>query len=570
MSKKRAGLPSIDAQKKKLRSSSQGSIETLSCKPCAKTFDSKEQWNAHVQDWHSISGVVTLKHGNDKLKYEFQRDANGSFKCEICSKEWPTKSGFLKHLKVVSPACEFKILESRLHLDSSSSESSPEPESQEWRSFDDAILHASGKETEGESERVRTLIYAKKLEQFPVGFSVEGQERNALVIRAVYDALPEKPFLALVNKSAGTGQLLEAQPCLTCHPLSVPPIADLIEKTPFAKILGKRRYEELSKERIDDLNLNWTRYPEAPQVAGHMLAGAILYNTESGKGILLNEVEVYGRRRMEDCHREQSGFVKDVPKGTSIPSTVGKDHYKNVHPATVQGKDCGHRLVIGTTTCNILVTSCVRLGKSDKAPVSVGADTLNFEIHESQVQHIRIFLDSEQAETASTMVGKSVSEITKNKGIESLRQLKTKFSELDTYDLSRFSGPLTATIQCLPYTVFTFTDYGNGTGAAYGAGRLFYTIGKAVILHGDEARLSRKEVTRDLEMCRGSKEFLAPFEKIALLFREEQEIAIIGNEALSAGLKDLAELLSRKVADANTKEIKQQIQALFGLVIIKE
>ncbi|KAF9346177.1 hypothetical protein BGX34_004127 [Mortierella sp. NVP85] len=216
---------------------------------------------------------------------------------------------------------------------------------------------------------------------------------------------------------------------------------------------------------------------------------------------------------MEDCHREKSGIVKDVPMQTSVPSTIGDDHYEGVHPVTVSGKDC-RRLVIGTKTCDVFVTSCLRLGIGNNAPVSVGADTLNFEIPESEVEHIRIFLDCEQAKIAKNMVGKSVPEITKNKGIESLRQLKTKFSELDT--------------------------------------------------------LSRKEVMRDLEMCRGSKEFLAPFEKIALLFGQEQEIAIIGNEVLGARLKDLAEPLSRKVADANTKAIKVQVQALFGVVVIKE
>jgi len=40
----------------------------------------------------------------------------------------------------------------------------------------------------------------------------------------------------------------------------------------------------------------------------------------------VNEVEVYGRGRVEDCHREQTGKVKDVPRASSVPSTVGVDH----------------------------------------------------------------------------------------------------------------------------------------------------------------------------------------------------------------------------------------------------
>jgi hypothetical protein len=90
----------------------------------------------------------------------------------------------------------------------------PAPEPKEWRSFEDAILHASRKEAEGDSERVCTLLLAEKFDRRPVGFSVKGHEKNALVTRAVYEELPDKPFLAMVNKSAKSKGLLEIQPCL--------------------------------------------------------------------------------------------------------------------------------------------------------------------------------------------------------------------------------------------------------------------------------------------------------------------------------------------------------------------
>jgi hypothetical protein len=118
--------------------------------------------------------------------------------------------------------------------------------------------------------------------------------------------------------------------------------------------------------------------------------------------------------------------------------------------------------------------------------------------------------------------------------------------------------------------VFTISDFGNGKGAAFGAGCLFHAVAEAVICHGEEARLSRKEVRRYLEMCRDSKEFFAPLEKVAGVFGEEKEIAIIGNEALSLALKEVATPLARKVSDANGKEIRPQIQALFGIVVHKE
>ncbi|KAK3823600.1 MAG: hypothetical protein J3Q66DRAFT_425627, partial [Benniella sp.] len=148
---------------------------------------------------------------------------------------------------------------------------------------------------------------------------------------------------------------------------------------------------------------------------------------------LINEVEVYGRGRIHDCHCEQSGNVKDMPMSTSMPSTTGEDYYKDVHPVTLQSGIDGKRLQIGTKTCDIHVTSCIRLDSTNKAPFSVGGETLNFEISKSEVRDIRIFLDSEQVEAAKGMIGKPISGITGNMGVEHMRQLRSKFDQLDTY-----------------------------------------------------------------------------------------------------------------------------------------
>ncbi|KAF9342610.1 hypothetical protein BGX34_007897, partial [Mortierella sp. NVP85] len=95
------------------------------------------------------------------------------------------------------------------------------------------------------------------------------------------------------------------------------------------------------------------------------------------------------------------------------------------------------RLVIGTFTCDILVTSSVRLDDSGKGFVSVGGDASIFEITKQDSGHIRIFLDTERVGQSADMVKKTIGTITENMGVEHLRQLRTKFDELDTYDLSR-------------------------------------------------------------------------------------------------------------------------------------
>jgi hypothetical protein len=113
----------------------------------------------------------------------------------------------------------------------------------------------------------------------------------------------------------------------------------------------------------------------------------------------VNEVETYGRGRLVDCHQEQTGIVKQVSRSNSVPSTVGKDFYEDVHLTTIPAKD-GARLQIGTKTCDVLVSSCIRLDSTSKAAISVGGDILNFDIQESDVLDIRIFVDSQQARAA--------------------------------------------------------------------------------------------------------------------------------------------------------------------------
>ncbi|KAK3807939.1 MAG: hypothetical protein J3Q66DRAFT_86709 [Benniella sp.] len=167
---------------------------------------------------------------------------------------------------------------------------------------------------------------------------------------------------------------VSGQTCVTCNPPPMPAIADVIEKSPFAKVLRTRCYKELSEDMIKRLNHNWTRYPEAPPVASLTLEGGILYNVKAGEAVLMNEVETYGRGRLVDCHQEQTGIVKQVPRPNSMPSTVGKDFYEGIHPITIPAKDEA-RLQIGTKTCDVLVSSCIRLDSKSKAAIYVGGHT---------------------------------------------------------------------------------------------------------------------------------------------------------------------------------------------------
>jgi hypothetical protein len=107
----------------------------------------------------------------------------------------------------------------------------------------------------------------------------------------------------------------------------------------------------------------------------------------------------------------------------------------------------------------------------------------------------------------------AISEITGNMGVEHMRQLRSKFDQLDTYNLSRRSVPLTATSLHRPYTIFIMGEQRKKEGLSYGTGRLLFAISEAVLFLGDKAKLCLDEVyqglsKKDLEMCLSAQDFL--------------------------------------------------------------
>ncbi|KAF9997555.1 hypothetical protein BGZ65_006870 [Modicella reniformis] len=276
---------------------------------------------------------------------------------------------------------------------------------------------------------------------------------------------------------------------------------------------------------------------------------------------MINEVEVYGRERTEDCHREHSGLIKGMPRGSSMPRTTGEDLYKDVRPVTMPAEMNSKRLVIGTLTCDILVTGCVGFGNGSP-PVPAGGTTVVIEINDNDSSKWRIFLDNERADQAMKIAKKPVDKVTRDMSIWQLRQVRSKFHMLDTYDFCRFSGPLTARSLLRPCTIFTVANFGNINGARYAAAEMLNKIGKAVIRQGKEATVAREDVRRWLEECNLSGEWVAPFQMILSLFKKKDSIRIIGNADLNGQLEVIAELLSSKINDAN-KVIVAEIEKLI-------
>jgi hypothetical protein len=401
----------------------------FSCDFCSKTLRSPSALNGHIHDHHTKQGIINLPSG---MIHIVERNEAGMFLCECegCNHIFPTKSGVRSHLLQKSPECLSTILSNRQNKSCDSSvniTSAKAPTT--WRHFNEALLQASGEIHTSEASQQKALFYADQFDRLPIGFSMDGNEQNALVTRNLYSSLPDQPFIAIINKSNAESDKRppwEVQRCLTCNPPLIPLIGDILGNSPLSGVLGMRNYKEVSNSTRKRLDLNWLRFPQARQIVSHLLSGAIIYNTKNEYAVLINEVEIYGRSRLIDCHREQTGVVKGIPIATSMPSTSGMDVYKGVHPVTISNKDC-KRLVIGMHTCDALVTSCIRLDVHGKGLVSIGGDTHIFEIKEQDSSRIRIFLDAERIKMSKKMVKKSVNDITKNMGVEYLRQVRTKF-----------------------------------------------------------------------------------------------------------------------------------------------
>ncbi|KAI7820657.1 hypothetical protein BC939DRAFT_399221 [Gamsiella multidivaricata] len=337
---------------------------------------------------------------------------------------------------------------------------------------------------------------------------------------------------------------------------------DLIRQSPFARILETRSFKELNKKASTYLNLDWSRYPQAGYITAHLLSGSVITNIQSGQTILVNEVEFYGRDAMLDCHKEPTGEQKGVPEKTSIPSTTGEEYYKRVRPVTLRRRD-GVRLVIGTNTCGVLVTSCIRVDRILEGSISVGGDTRNFEISESELKNIRVFVDNERLGKGKKMKKKTVKKITKDFGADRLRQVRSKFHRLNTFRLIRCSGPLTDAPQFRPFSVFTIGRNSDRDSASSGAAHIFYKMALAVIHYQEKATFTLEDIRFGQQLCQSAKDISIPMQNIHELFAEvDTKIPIIGNKPLNKQLHAIAEAQSTRIAKAN-KNVATELKDLF-------
>ncbi|KAI9495970.1 hypothetical protein BDB00DRAFT_869884 [Zychaea mexicana] len=147
-------------------------------------------------------------------------------------------------------------------------------------------------------------------------------------------------------------------------------------------MLSGYQYFELDKTTALLLNKDWTHELYVKFACAQGLAGSILMNVNNGEANLVNTVEVYGRTKSVDIHRELSTLAT-----SSILTTTPM--YPNLWPCIQSTRD-GSKLVIGTQSCDCLIMLIVRLDRNEEPKVG----PLAFYFAASP-KHTKIFIDQD-------------------------------------------------------------------------------------------------------------------------------------------------------------------------------
>ncbi|KAF9949415.1 hypothetical protein BGZ70_001796 [Mortierella alpina] len=421
------------------------------------------------------------------------------------------------------------------------------------RQHDEAVLFSCHQLHASNAEQKRTLgiIDALELEPFTMT-DAEGAEQNALAHTSIVAKLSTgqvkvcpNPVTSLKRKHA------EDDPCVRCFPAQAPGLEYVFSVSPYASSLNGRKFLELDQSVCELFNRDWEFSPHLRFACARILAGCILLNNCNGQAVIANTIEVYGRTKLVDAHREPFVVRKDKPVATSLPPSF-KTPYSNVWPVTIMSPE-GERLVLGTSSFDALVTSSLRLDAHMRP--SVGGTTSSFVLSSAKDSlATRIFLDEESLTVGLQLAAeRDTWSVSHGNLIWQLRQTKTKFHDPSSYYLCRASSHFARNHTCQPYSMFSlaaFDQAHNGDGAAIS--RLFHAIATGVIRDAGQALLDKTKVEDLRAGCSQKGKAAKGLDGVLSLFgKDHSSMKIIGNRELNKHLEVLAPLLSTYIARAN-------------------
>ncbi|KAI8975791.1 hypothetical protein BDF20DRAFT_880774 [Mycotypha africana] len=431
----------------------------------------------------------------------------------------------------------------------------------ENRTEQQAILHACQKQAHEENERNKTIFIVDTLSLRPFAIlDQKGNEENALAHEDVIKRLASnhssvQPIVPMKRSYQQENSSIDSTLCAKCILKTHIDLEKLLATSPYGLLLSQRKYKLLTDEMCEMMNQDWRHNAQVKYFTAAILAGSILLNTRKSEAIMINTVELYGRTKIVDGHREPFGNQKDGVHTTSLPPPLKTVHL-DVWPVCLSRND-GPKLVIGTQVSNALITSSIRLDKN--LPPSVGGITTNFHLTFSDSFASKIFVDVESATAAKTIISDPTRTCVSNTGILShqLRQIRTRFDMSSTYTLARASGPLTKNHTCHPYTIFTLIDCDRGRSPC---AALFDAVANEVLKNGNKANLMKHVVLSCYETATGQvKEVL---ESILTLYNQDDKLPILFNIVLNKKLEILANLLMPSIVSCNAS-VARQIKSAF-------
>ncbi|CAO3614208.1 unnamed protein product [Mucor hiemalis] len=275
----------------------------------------------------------------------------------------------------------------------------------------------------------------------------------------------------------------------------------------ISQYVKKRQY----KDMIELLNQDWEIKPNQRYIAARALIGSVIIDTENHRGLLILTLEVYGRDPDIDSHAEQRSSNGSTRQSTSVPS-LGHNDFEIRTMNQTEGNNTSIKLVLGIYPFNALVTASVRIDNLVDQP-ECGPNTVNFVMPPQNHLKYKLFLDSQSWSDSLKLDEKTnINSIYTHSRLMQLRQLKSRFHEIDTYSSSRsslFHGHLQQ-----PVTVFTYVSE------------------------------FKKETKAKLVLTR-----------ILQLFDDGDNIPIFGNTQLNGLVEELANMLAPYLSTTNKKSV---------------
>ncbi|GAA5799033.1 hypothetical protein HPULCUR_004442 [Helicostylum pulchrum] len=504
--------------------------EEVKCGICEQSL---KNMNSALKDHNYNSHVDEVFAGESLLAV---RRIHGTFACPICDKALKTTIGFRSHL--VSHGLKMTISDTSLpepknslqDLEDVSDSMSPSeiihhipPEDliignsskshkkRKLLSHSQTILASSDSITAETQEKTDKLMIAKLGRWVPVIYECESEQHGLLTsIRSA---------TMLLQESSQTGAW--KKPAADLDPsIGVPCVKDYCNSDSLIK-------------HIKSTSRDWLEYPQLRYCGSQMLAGAIL--AEGQNSILLNTVEPYSRDLLLDAHYERLSADQ-----SSFPETLGI--YGFLFICLIDTQD-GKKLIIGTRTCNFLVTSSMRL---DVHSVNLGPSTTHF----TPTNKTRLFLDKASLDIVKPMLrNETVNECQQMPILYQLRQLRSKFDRLSTYTKCRASSSFTSHPFLQPTTIWTFSSQNGSTLINLSQEKIgaliFRTLAIRVCKDGAHASLDRVAVDEIVALAKNTS-ISAILTSIQGLFDDQEKIDIIGNAALNSQLTDLANKICKK------------------------